>query len=87
MICRQEHGVGMPSLQCFWQLALLSDMQVAGCHLWEPVSLSCCPRRLVQLHIIRRPWMEDSKVLKSQIVMAPSMPVVQNLRQSCLSTS
>ena len=48
---------------------------------------SCRVWRLLQLLIIRRLWMEDSKVLKSRMVMASSMPVVQNLRQSCLPTS
>jgi len=39
------------------------------------------------LHMMRRPWIEASRLLKSQIVIAPSMPVVQNLRQSLLSPS
>lgn len=36
---------------------------------------------------LRSPQIDDSKVFKYQIVMASLMPVVQNLRQSCLSTS
>lgn len=39
------------------------------------------------LHMMRRPWIEASRLLKSQMVIAPSMPVVQNLRQSLLSPS
>lgn len=44
---------------------------------WSRCSLSVCqagPGRLTQLHIIRRPWIEDSKVLKvagsTQIITA-----------------
>ena len=48
---------------------------------------SCWVWRSAHLHIIRRPRLEDSKVLKSQMVMALSMPLVQNLQQSWLSTS
>ena len=48
---------------------------------------SCWVWKSAHLHIIRRVRLEDSKVLKSQMVMPLSVPLVQNLQQSWLSTS
>ena len=74
-----EQGLRRVCLQCFLAVALLR------CKWWS------CPThpawKSAHLHIIWRVRLEDSKVLKSQMVMPLSMPLVQNLQQSWLSTS